>query len=328
MSFERIEWIDNLKGVGIFLVVLGHLQLAETSTKIIYSFHMPLFFFISGFLFKIKSNEAFRTRARKKAINLIRPYFIFEAISILFTSFVSIVKGGKLPALSDTLSELFYLEGTVGWNSPLWFLVVLFFVELIFSVFKSPLYKMTISFVGLIGGFLLSLINTNFIIGINAIFIGVFFYGFGYILRKHSIIEKLGKHKLPSIVSTSSFLVLNIVISLINQPVSIYENVVGNYFYFIVAALSGVLFMVIVFSKTRSVKILEFYGKNTLFIMGTHYFFLFVYGFVNANFFNGEFLSNDPLYIGIPIALCIFLMYIPLIKFVNRYLFFSQTKSS
>lgn len=51
---NRIVWIDTLKALGIIAVVVGHV-VPGTLAKIIFSFHMPLFFFISGFLFKEKN---------------------------------------------------------------------------------------------------------------------------------------------------------------------------------------------------------------------------------------------------------------------------------
>lgn len=50
MNKDRISWIESLKGIGIILVVLGHTFWG--GTKVIYAFHMPLFFFVSGMLFK------------------------------------------------------------------------------------------------------------------------------------------------------------------------------------------------------------------------------------------------------------------------------------
>jgi fucose 4-O-acetylase-like acetyltransferase len=44
----RVGWIDFCKGIGIFLVVLGHILRDVIAVDYIYSFHMPLFFFLSG----------------------------------------------------------------------------------------------------------------------------------------------------------------------------------------------------------------------------------------------------------------------------------------
>lgn len=126
MESERIGWVDNLRGIGIFLVVLGHLSLPEIEMKIIYSFHMPLFFFISGFLFKMNRFEDKKIGIKKRFSSLIIPYLVFWIISFIFGIAVDFVSGKTLPGFIETLSELFFLNGSVGWNSPLWFLIVLF----------------------------------------------------------------------------------------------------------------------------------------------------------------------------------------------------------
>lgn len=44
------EWIDNVKGIGILLVIAGHI-LSGAISDIIFIFHMPLFFFLGGFYY-------------------------------------------------------------------------------------------------------------------------------------------------------------------------------------------------------------------------------------------------------------------------------------
>lgn len=53
---ERLHWLDYSKAIGMYLVVLGHVFKDNTQLlkDIIYSFHMPLFFFLSGFLHKLR----------------------------------------------------------------------------------------------------------------------------------------------------------------------------------------------------------------------------------------------------------------------------------
>lgn len=48
---ERQVWVDMLKGYRIIMVTLGHLGFAFLLEKHIYSYHMFLFFLISGYLF-------------------------------------------------------------------------------------------------------------------------------------------------------------------------------------------------------------------------------------------------------------------------------------
>lgn len=49
---NRIVSFDILKGGGILLVILGHIQIPYMLKTVIYSFHMPLFFFVSGCFFR------------------------------------------------------------------------------------------------------------------------------------------------------------------------------------------------------------------------------------------------------------------------------------
>lgn len=49
-GIKRYTWIDCMKGIGIILVVLGHIYKDNFMGQWIYSFHMPLFLVLSGFL--------------------------------------------------------------------------------------------------------------------------------------------------------------------------------------------------------------------------------------------------------------------------------------
>jgi fucose 4-O-acetylase-like acetyltransferase len=68
---QRIEYIDVAKGIGIILVAAGIFiysangGIRDFAVSWIYSFHMPLFFFISGFLFTA-SNKNFTHLSNKK----------------------------------------------------------------------------------------------------------------------------------------------------------------------------------------------------------------------------------------------------------------------
>lgn len=61
-NYNRLDWVDLSKAIGIILVVYGHVArgldsagmtfaLFKSVDSIIYSFHMPLFFVLSGFFF-------------------------------------------------------------------------------------------------------------------------------------------------------------------------------------------------------------------------------------------------------------------------------------
>lgn len=128
---SRIPWIDLAKGITILLVVLGHISfLPKPILGIIYSFHMPLFFFLSGVLL-FRRQEAFSSFALKKARTLIRPYYVFLAIQSIV--FYTALKAGFHHAGH-------YLSGwaSLAGMSELWFLFVLFFIQLmLFPLYNS-----------------------------------------------------------------------------------------------------------------------------------------------------------------------------------------------
>lgn len=91
---QRIEWIDYAKGIGIFLVVLGHVlrgladsvglgyeQELQAIDQWIYAFHMPLFFLLSGLLADRSVPKSPRSFLIDRFQKILYPYFIWSAIA-------------------------------------------------------------------------------------------------------------------------------------------------------------------------------------------------------------------------------------------------------
>jgi len=99
-TIERKSWPDLCKGIAILLVVFGHAigyvstygdgsgesSLLMAVDRWIYSFHMPLFFFVSGYLQQIsETRRLYSWRCVKsKLIALMVPYVIFSIVFWLF----------------------------------------------------------------------------------------------------------------------------------------------------------------------------------------------------------------------------------------------------
>ncbi|EPR37232.1 acyltransferase 3 [Desulfovibrio sp. X2] len=121
---QRDTAIDCARGIGILLVVAGHARGPWPLEKAIYSFHMPLFFLVSGFLAK---RTGLGGLVRAKAKTLLVPYL--TACLLTFLAF-----GNGLAASAADLRELALgiatggANGTLPFDSPLWFLPCLFCV--------------------------------------------------------------------------------------------------------------------------------------------------------------------------------------------------------
>ena len=81
---KRIAWIDVAKGVAILLVIIGHtVKFGGATRNVIFSFHMPLFFILSGYTFRLADDfPAFVQRVKKLVRHLIYPSLIVSVIGI------------------------------------------------------------------------------------------------------------------------------------------------------------------------------------------------------------------------------------------------------
>lgn len=125
---KRIEYIDIARGIGILLVVLGHNDFGYISPfvyKLIYSFHMPLFFFLSGYF--LKPSIPFFDFFKKRFNSLLMPY-LFTIFLIYFAS-VSFEKMSFRTALQRITKSLYGSGHYIDWVQ-LWFLPHLFVVSL------------------------------------------------------------------------------------------------------------------------------------------------------------------------------------------------------
>lgn len=127
MEKERLFFIDYAKAIGIFLVVFAHCaqKFSESVSHLgpfIYSFHMPLFFVISGFLLCLKNPSI--ESIGKIAKRLLIPYFIW---SFVYLS-AYLIRGFEFDVVVERLLAIITGRGV----APLWFLWDLFFSELIF----------------------------------------------------------------------------------------------------------------------------------------------------------------------------------------------------
>ena len=134
MDKKRYTQIDICKGIGIILVVLGHaLKQTESSNpvlrmvlSVIYSFHMPMFFMLSGFV-SLKILYLVNTRQRlayigQRAKRLLIPYAVMSLLYIPLKIWMS-----AYAIVPYTLGDTWRILIGDSPNTAVWFLFVLFF---------------------------------------------------------------------------------------------------------------------------------------------------------------------------------------------------------
>ena len=134
-AVNRIEYLDISKGIGIILVVLGHIVYTNPYVMVwISSFHMPLFFIISGIMLAIKDFDRMdvHNNIRKKARALVIPYLWFSLAAFLFD--IGNVTLGKID--SHTFLVNIISSVTFYGKSVLWFLIALFLAYTYFFILR------------------------------------------------------------------------------------------------------------------------------------------------------------------------------------------------
>jgi fucose 4-O-acetylase-like acetyltransferase len=89
---QRHEWVDAARGIGIIAVVIGHVWTRGVAHNITYSFHMPLFFLLSGYLFRPKPPITF---ARRLLASQGLSYIAFLALVVAMDTLIEGSRGHR-----------------------------------------------------------------------------------------------------------------------------------------------------------------------------------------------------------------------------------------
>lgn len=147
---NRVYWIDYAKGVGIFLVVIGHVcrglisgsilnpLVAKSIDQWIYAFHMPIFFFLSGLLIQRSVSKSLKDFIIDKLKTIAYPYFVWSIIQgvLISAAFRYINSSISLTDLWQIIYQPIFI---------FWFLYVLFIIT-IFYKFARDLGASPVSF--------------------------------------------------------------------------------------------------------------------------------------------------------------------------------------
>lgn len=289
---KRNNTIDAMKGFGIILVVLGHVIQGNITVpdnniiyRYIYSFHMPLFMFLSGYVAYITNNKINNNFLFIKTKELFVPF-----ISWYFTIGFLLANFEEKIYLSTYLKELIFFP-----DNGLWFLWILFLIFCIYFFIKKINEKLfnNNNFSELIL-ILITCLNIRFltlnILGISLLKWHIIFFFIGYLVARY-------KYKfvtcLPRVVYISIsviFLLLGVFLS--KDVQSLFTNFMSGYLennikyllviYSYIVALAGIVFsyfIVGIIRKYRLYKYILFLGKNSIDIYILHLYVLKVFHF-------------------------------------------------
>lgn len=269
---ERKRYLDVAKGIALILVIWGHagMEVPRLGTAII-QFHMPLFFMASGYLFK-NTQEATCNKILKKAKRLLIPYFIFSVV-YLFLGAVRDLLLHQSVDITESFSLLFYWnDNVVRLGTPMWFLPVLFFTDVIYILIKkyADRYSTIICVVLAVIAFVWMPVLP---FGLRISCIGLLFFMIGD--RSKDLFSYFESNRLLSLATGIELLVLEYILAKYNPGVNLYRYSFGvswvRYVFLAIIGAFGVIFMG---GGIKTNKILEWASKQSLFILATHFIIL------------------------------------------------------
>lgn len=333
MSLSRIVWVDHLKALGIFLVVLGHHGIPRFVGQLIYSFHVPLFFFIAGYLFDFQRFGNARQFLFQRFRTLIIPYFSLAVVNYLFWLIVvrslPIGKGELQIPATQPLLGIFYAVGVGQWRIPLsaalWFLPCLFVTELLFwgigKLCKQNKLKIACALLvaGIAGYMDSTFIRFRFPWSMDVALTAVVFYGMGFVL-KEDVVKKKNTAFWDKMVMAGACYALLAFFCFFNRGADMNGNHYNNPGLFYAAAFFGIYGTIGVSQMIPSNRLMAFIGRNTLLIMGLHGMALFVLKIIfNLCWKTTPPLGSISLASGVALSVAQIVLLVPAIWMINRY---------
>lgn len=308
---NRLDYLDIAKGIGIILVVLAHVyafnpEILVSRGKLvtwIYSFHMPLFFIISGMLIRYKNKIDLKKTIFSRVKGILVPYLFFSLVSIFIFALLADFEKG-------VIKELFRVTILGIGIETLWFLPALFFSDIIFTVMKKIVKNDYV--IGVIIGILFFV--SSFVTAENRMLLRFFARGLvalTFIYIGYMLFDIVQKRNIDN-KFLIGILIVQIITSHLNGFVDLNNLVFNNKILYLFNSVLGSYVLIEVCKKIKS-KSLIYLGKNSLIIMWLHLDLIFLFReYIGMNIYQYG--------IGLIATMVIILIEIPVIEIINRYL--------
>lgn len=281
--------ISIAKGIGICLVLLGHFTFVPEVKRFIYCFHMPLFFFLSGYLFRDRGISELPRYIWKKIKSLYVPFVLCNLFALIFHNlFCRIGVYAAEDAFISTrqlfvyLAKVFLCVKMEDIVAPMWFLPILIGVSIAYYVIrisaklsgKTERVTTLIALLGFIGAYLLAYLgkNTGLWRALILIGIGLFIFrlGHAYSMKEESI-KRFCHNKVVVFICFLAEVGMSFVVN-----INMIQMRLANPLVFIVCSVLGInvisyIAEVISDKEGRLHEVLRFLGNNSLIVLEWHY---------------------------------------------------------
>lgn len=317
MGEGRILWVDTAKTLGIFLVFWGHTlysgsHVASEINRAIYSFHMPMFFVLSGYVVKTEIGNL-GNFINKKYKRIILPALFFYVLTLpLFFFHIDVSDSG----ICSIIESVFYVYGELAYDKPVWFFVCLFQIYILSKIIN--LSKVKAKLLVLLCTLCLILSCLSYmsdcklfsLFGFNKCILGLFFYTCGMMLKRtnyRNYMFRVGLFLLPVWLLTGVIL---------NSKISMYDMSLGCFSLFIISSLTGTLVFFPICKVLEKIIIIREYAKWTVFIVSSHYILVSLLANLSSSFeFDDSFFYDI---ISFSFVIISFVIYYPICKWGEK----------
>ena len=308
----RIDFVDQLKGLAILLVVMGHIYIYKITDKplitgIIYTFHMPLFMILAGYVSTKPIENSIHSKIsfiKKKFRNLMVPYLSF---SIIY---------GLILAGPHSIIMMQY-------KAPFWFLLILFILHLVKLIINKYIDNNLI-FIGYIalsiGVLYILAILFPTISSISRLWYYLIWFYIGYIIRKYKWMDNAVRNN-PAVMIAAFLIYLMISLIVYFNAFVVFNSDIRNLFTGITASVVLIyLFNLPIKFSIGIKKILSYLGKKSLDIYVIHYFFLIPFPGLNGTLIDhGSFLLTTSFSFLVSVLIILACLFTSSVLRLNKY---------
>ena len=277
-SDNRIVWIDMLKGFAILAVMIGHLVPHTYIGDFVYSFSVPLFIFVSGYLFK--RYGSFKEFLTHKFKSLLIPYLMFGLpFPIVIAFYNAAYDGGSFSSISPAdyfyalLQELYNYIIQIRYQV-IWYLAMIFLVNVVMYfilLIKHRWVQIAIILLLLTaGGLYYHFGGKPLIWNIDTVIMALPFFYVGHLLSVNGkcVSQIINMKKSSAALLFVAFLISNIVFNLLTHYISgesldMYFCQYGVLPFTYISAFCGIFAFMILAIILRS-RFVEFFGRHSL----------------------------------------------------------------
>lgn len=280
-TMDRLSFVDHMKAIGIVAIVIGHAPgITINFEAILYGFHVPLFFFVSGVL--LSDHKLALTPATfifRQAREILIPYAVFFFIAyaywLLTRHYGNSAERFANTGWAEPIQGLFIGTGSSLFvNLVLWFFPALFSARLLYYFGRRILGEVpaiVAMFLLAFGHYLLfEKFHVRLWFGIDCALYGVIFLSAGRLCRSDlSLIHNDGK-RVPLVIASLVVLVIYVVTVMTNGKADLNNVHVGNFFLYFIASFMGcgVVFGLSCLIRPNAVS--QWLSSHTLYIFPLH----------------------------------------------------------